>query len=1412
MNTYHLTHPQKRIWYNEKLYPQTSLHNIGGLVVIKGTIQLEKLAQAILYFIQANDGVRLQITEQEGEPQQYISHNVPEAIDFFDFSQQDTPHITFRHWAEETFRTPLWSLDQPLFYFATFKVSQQEMGYFVKFHHIICDGWSILLISQQVVNFYEQLLKTPHPTIPPRPSYLTYIEEETNYLASARFLKDKTFWLEQFTTLPTDNTPTTSPTTLSSNRQTYLLDQTTSETVRLLCERFNSSAATLFTTLFLLYYRFYEQTNDVVIGVPVFNRIGRQNRQIFGMFTSTMPLRVTLHEGWTIAQLFNQVNKALRASLTHQRYPYDLLVHDLQLRQQGRPTLYTMCINYYNTQLRNTIDGVPLENEEIHTGCQLYDLQFIIHEWSSHISLSFDYRVTEYASTHIDDLFAILTHLLKQIPSPETITLQQLNPLPPFIQQKLLFDFNPPTTPYPQQATLSDLIEKQAQRTPHNIAVSNGRQHLTYAQLINKANQVAHFLLAKGVRAHQFVGVMAHKDINLLPSIIGILKAGAAYIPLDPQTPLARVQTVLHQASAHFLLSNLALQVADDIETLSLSDPAIAQQASDSLPPISQAHDPVYLIFTSGSTGTPKGIVIEHRHLIHYLWWAKTTYFVGETDIFALHASLAFDLTVTSLFAPLLVGAQIRLYASDEHTYALYKVIQENVATIVKLTPSELSLLSDQDNSQSSIRCFIVGGEDFKTSLAQTITDNFKPQSINIYNEYGPTETVVGCLIHRYDPTQDVEHSVPIGVPISNTAVYILNDSLQPLPPGAVGQLYISGAGVGRGYLHNQALTKARFLDNPFIPGWRMYKSGDLARLTAQNVLMYLGRQDDQVKIHGYRIEPGEITNCLQQLKQVKEALVIIQQSETSDKTLCAYLVTTTPLPEATIRNHLAARLPHYMIPSHLFFLEELPLSASGKVNKKALPKPEVTTAVQPYLAPTTYAAGLLIDVITEVLEGQQIGLNHNFIQLGGDSIKAIRVAAKLQQYNYNLATAHLLSQPTISHMLPHLEAINSQANAPDTSPSTGIMEPTPILVWFTSLNLVAPQQYHQSLLLEVHQPLSNAALTDILHQLRHHHDALRLNYQPDDNTFFYTPLSEVSPIQVSDYNLSNLTLEAAQERLAQVGQQMKTAVNLTHDCLLQAATFQLANGRQLLLLIAHHIIIDGVSWQILLDDLLLLLRQQQNNRPLALPPPTLTYQTWSSLLRQQTIQFEAEQLYWQTIVTHCNQAPILPSHTRTGDSRQQFLHTMPLTSQDLNEANQTYDTKSNELLLAALSLALFRWQQITDIPLLIESHGREATLGNLWRTVGWFTAVYPLYLSFSQDTLKHRINTVKTTLQAVPTGGLGYGVLHHLHHQLPPLTSPLIRFNYLGEWDTALDTTTFSRLDWSTGQMWPPTTNSTPS
>jgi amino acid adenylation domain-containing protein/non-ribosomal peptide synthase protein (TIGR01720 family) len=910
-----------------------------------------------------------------------------------------------------------------------------------------------------------------------------------------------------------------------------------------------------------------------------------------------------------------------------------------------------------------------------------------------------------------------------------------------------------------------------------------------------------------GVGPETLVAICVERSPELIVGILGILKAGAAYVPLDPGNPQARLSLVLGSAKPRVLVTRQELMSrlpSHEAAAVCLDTdwPAIERQSTADVPQVATADNLAYVIYTSGSTGVPKGTLITHRGLRNYLAWCADAYGITEGAGAPLHSSVAFDLSVTSIFVPLIGGGAVTIVPELPAGDGLGRLLaDERHYGFIKLTPAHLQALALQVPPallRARTRTVIVGGEALHGETLRAWWDS--SPDLRVFNEYGPTETVVGSSFYEATAASGAG-SVAIGRPIANTELYVLDRFGQPVPPGVEGELFIGGRGVARGYLNRPELTAEKFVPDAFgpTPGARLYRTGDVARWRGDGVLEYVGRGDQQVKIRGYRVELGDVEAALRQQPGVSEAVALLREDIPGDRRLVAYVVTSaqaTGFAIDDLQERLRTQLPEYMVPAVVVRLDALPLSAIGKVDRRSLPAPsgERPTLRHGYAAPRTPAEATLAQVWAEVLRLERVGIHDNFFALGGDSILSLQVVARAMQLGWRFAPRQVFEHPTVAALAAVARVASGQLAAQDAL--VGPVPLTPIQHWFFSHQLPKPHHYNQAFRMAL-TPGALAVLDDTWMALQRHHDALRFRFARTDNRWTQTATPVETAGHISTIDLRGVAPAARLRLEERATGAVQASLDLANGPVARAVVLLTDATPPHLFLVLHHLVVDGVSWRILLADFELAGRQLRAGQPVALPPKSSSVRQWAEALQAAAAgeDFRAGLPFW---VATSAPAARLPRDRKDGSNTIRASRTQlaTLTREDTQALLQELPARGaghmHDALLAGLVQALEAWTGEPTWRIDLEGHGREELPGDVdvSRTVGWFTSIYPVRLTAAARPLD-TLRAVKTTLRDVPQNGLAYGVLRYLDvpgaevvRDAPPAE---ILVNYLGQADQAL-------------------------
>ncbi|MEM9487289.1 MAG: amino acid adenylation domain-containing protein, partial [Cyanobacteria bacterium P01_F01_bin.116] len=892
-------------------------------------------------------------------------------------------------------------------------------------------------------------------------------------------------------------------------------------------------------------------------------------------------------------------------------------------------------------------------------------------------------------------------------------------------------------------------------------------------------------------------GVCVERSLEMVVALLAILKAGGAYVPVDPGYPHERLQFMLQDAQVSVLLTQVSLleklpQQQAKLFCLDRDWSEIEYQSTQNLKTELTPENLAYVIYTSGSTGQPKGVMNRHGSICNRLLWMQEVYGLTPDDRVLQKTPFSFDVSVWEFFWPLLVGARLVVAKPEGHKDSAYLIdlmVQQQITT-VHFVPSMLAAFL-QDPDIDRLQCLkrvICSGEALSSQLQQ---DFFTHLDCELHNLYGPTEAAIDVTAWHCQPDSA---TVPIGRPIANTQLYILDSDLQPVPIGVSGELHIGGAGLARGYLNRPELTQEKFVENPFGEG-RLYKTGDLARYRSDGAIDYIGRIDYQVKLRGFRIELGEIEAVL--ARQVQQCVAMVREDTPGNKRLVAYVVHNDALEGEfdgdSLKAYLKQHLPDYMVPTVLVPLEALPLTPNGKIDRKALDAPDAGPS-QEFVAPQTDEEIILTEIWQDILSQEKIGIHDNFFELGGDSILSIQMIAQARKAGLSLRPKQLFQYQTISELA---YASIHEAESPilaNQGQVTGPVPLTPIQHWFFDQQWSNPHHFNQAILLQVPSDIQEDKLRQSLADLVAHHDALRLRFEQRDGQWYQDHSEDNVEIPLDKVDLSHLSGTEQEKEMVAIATQKQASLDLSQGPIGRIVLFNLGE-QQRLLLIFHHLVIDGVSWRILLGDLWDLYHHTE--QPLQLPPKTTAYQDWSLQLETYSQSDALKPDYWLNLPW--SQVAPLPVDITSASSTVAEAVTLSTslgveeTEQLLQQVPDAYNTQINDALLTALGDVIGAWTDSNTVLVNLEGHGREPLVETIdvSRTVGWFTSLYPVLLTTTpQESPGENLKAVKESLREVPQGGLGYGLLRYMTQDsvLNALPTPQLSFNYLGQIDKGLD------------------------
>jgi amino acid adenylation domain-containing protein/non-ribosomal peptide synthase protein (TIGR01720 family) len=1277
-------------------------------------------------------------------------------------------------------------------------------------HHIIMDGWCTNLLWQDFNAFYAAHHRGEKLLLPPARRYSTYI----NWLTCRDKEESIAYWRGYLTgyespaTIPAAQELSAKTPGYRQETESLVIDKRQTKLLNKISGEYGITVNNILQTAWGILLAKYNDSHDVVFGSVVSGRPAEIEgiSEMIGLFINTIPVRVSYDTTTTITALLQKVQQDSMDSEPHHYHP---LAEIQSLTGVGRDLVNHIVVfeNYPSLAGPGPHNpaGAGKESFEV-TNVQVfeltnYDLALIIAP-GEEILLRMDYNANTYDQAGIRRLLDRLNNLVDKIIVDAKTRVAEIELVTRTERHELMTALDRTEVGFPHTQNLVDLFRQQAGRNPENIAVRSGQHTLTYRELDHSSDRLAVTLREKGVGRDAIVGLLMDRSIELIIAILGTLKAGGAYLPLDIDYPAERTAYLLRDSGALLLLTAgnpdaesayphvPALDIRDTLE-------AHRQQAAPPPPVPTEAIQPsdlCYVIYTSGTTGQPKGVMIEHRNVVRLLFNDEFQFRFSTDDVWTMFHSQAFDFSVWEIFGALLTGGRLILVPkmTARDPAAFLHILQQERVTVLSQTPGAFyNLMREEDLRPApdlALRYVVFGGEALAPRKLKRWHDKYP--AVRLINMYGITETTVHVTFKEITRAEIERNLSNIGKPIPTLAVYIYDRDQRLTPKGIAGELYIGGSGLARGYLGNPELTGRKFVADPANPQERLYRSGDLARILDSGEIEYLGRLDDQVKIRGFRIELGEIEGQLSACPGITE-VAVIARTKAGTMELAAYYVSPAAVTPETLRSYLAGKLPDFMLPARYIRLDALPLTPNGKLDRKALPEPGII-AEDLYEAPQSPEEKLLAEIWSKVLDSGFAGVTDNFFTSGGDSIKSIRIIAGARAAGYVLTARDIFSFPTIRQLAPRMK---KTSDIPDQSPVTGKSPLSPIQRWFFSTPTPARHHFNQSVLLQFPGGLSRKWTERLLGKLLEHHDALRMVCREENGTIILENKGPgVLPFPITESDLRDAADPAA--ALLAAATQLQCGVDLPRGPLLKTGLFHLRDGSRLLI-VAHHLIIDTVSWRILLEDLATLHRQLTTEQPLKVPFKTMPFLSWPLRLREyrNTPAALRAKEYWEKTLRQSY--PAIPPDYPTGENslryydRVSFLLPQAITAKLLTETHSAFHTRINDILLAGLALAAYRQYGLNRIGIDLEGHGREEILPgtDLSRTVGWFTTIFPVLLEVGDPDPTTVIVRIKEALRDIPNNGIDYLLLAYPDPDaktspLTPANRPGISFNYLGQID----------------------------
>jgi len=1310
----------------------------------------------------------------------------------------------------------------PLMRLSLFRKDENEFSFVWTFHHILVDGRSRLLLLQEVFARYEASKRGSRLESPqPRP-YSDYI----HFLEACDFERTELYWRRllngYLAAAPLNLGGPRGHSTEGSCRflQEHRLSPATTAALETFARQNQLTLNTLIQAAWAFLLSRYAGEDDVVFGATRACRKStlQDSESMIGLFINTLPVRLKIGGRDTVMDCL----KALRAQWVSLReYEHTPLskIQSWSDVPSGQPLFDTIVVfENFHLEAKLKALGEEWKTRSVHVHQQThYPLTLEVYAERS-LLLRIDYAENRFDEACVQRMLGHLRELLVEMMARPDVHPGKLRLLTEFEKQELLEQRNQPDSsvlpsriPCDEDVTLDELLEQQVKRAPSALAVTCEDLSITYCELNTRANALAHRLRELGVGPDVIVGLCMERSVDLIVALVAVLKAGGAYLPIDLAYPKERLAFMLDDSQARVLLTQTNLlgnlpSTRARVVCVDSPDAILPRMTStQDRKTLTTPDNLAYVIYTSGTTGKPKGTLISHRNVVRLLSATDSWYQFSERDVWTFFHSHAFDFSVWEIWGALLFGGRLVVvpYLVSRSPETFYRLLAAEQVTILNQTPSAFCQLIRAEETVGqkdlALRYVIFGGEALEMQALRPWYERHGDQLPKLVNMYGITETTVH-VTYRPLSLEDLNSGSVIGVPIPDLQVYILDGNGQPTPIGVAGEMCVGGSGLARGYLNRPELTSERFIPSPFShePGARLYKTGDLARFLPGQDIEYFGRIDQQVKIRGFRIELGEIESVLCQHPSVREAMVLAREDVPGEKRLVAYVVPREPITAPEFRSHLKRLVPEYMVPAAFVILDKLPLTSNGKVDRKTLPAPEHERPDLDarYVAPSTAIQARLAAIWAKVLRLERVGVSDNFFELGGDSILSIQVIGQARQAGLALTPKLLFRYQTIAE-LAHFVS-QDDAMETDQGQTHGNGRLTPIGHWFFEQDLTDPHHFNQAFMFGLKEPLETSYFRAALEQVESHHDALRLRFRRGAAGWNQEYIASNGRVSFEQIDLSLLNEPSSRTTMFEAASRCQASLDLAEGPLWRVLHFKMPAGyADRVLIVIHHLAVDGVSWRILLEDLESAYNQLKKGQNVRLPAKTSSFQQWALKLAEYSVASElrAQLDYWRRVSGRSYaQLPL----DDVGPRSRQIVENSSTTIKVRLEASETqallqqvpavYKTQVNDVLLTALTLAFREWTGSDELYVNLEGHGREDIIEgvDLSRTIGWFTSIFPVLLRLDNISPGPALKSVKEQLRRIPQKGIGYGILRYLagHSELSGQAEPEVLFNYLGQFD----------------------------
>lgn len=1336
-----LTLPQQDIYFEQLLFPNEPIYNIGARISIKGFLNKEIFEQAYIALIQQHDAYRCHLTEVHDSPEMLITDKIRQ-LEFIDFSFKKNKERAVLDLMQKEFKKPF-NIEKDIFLyrFVLIKVNDNFHYLFSVYHHIITDGWGTSLMFTRLVKNYNEILEhgaiiTAYPF-----SYESFIIEDQEYFRSMKFINDKEYWTEKFKVLPENlfQKLDSSITINTSYRKEFIVKRAVyNELVRLALET-KSSTFHIILAILYTYLGKKSQNDSVSIGLPVLNRSGAKFKKTVGLFMGVNPLLLSIDEEETFIDLVEKIKAQLKHDYRQQRFPLGQLVKELGVFSQ-KERIFNVTLSYekqdYSSHFKNTVTKVvPLSHESERVALALYIREF---DETEDVKIDFDYNLNYFTRESINKLTGHFQVLMEAVLSDSGQKIKNLNFLTEHECQKLLIKFNNSEEAYPDNKTIIQLFEDQAAKAPGSIAVWDSLTNLTYKELKERSDNIAKHLLSGFGENNMPVGVLTERSTELIIILLGILKAGKCYIPIDPMLPKERIEYIIRHSQASLIITEEAflkefestrtsgdknqIRFITKEELLRFEDTWVTELSHHANP-----GDTAYIIYTSGSTGNPKGVEVGHRALTNFLTSIQNIPQVQANDVLYSVTTYSFDISILEFFTPLISGASVFIAekATLNNIEQLKKELEQIAPSIIQATPSFYQMLFNagwKGNKNLKILC---GGDSLNESLAEKLITHSK----EVWNMYGPTETTVWSSTKRIYKPSDASN---IGKPINNTQIYILDKGLNLLPENTAGRIFIAGDGVAKGYYKNEKLTREKFIDNPFYitakNNPKMYDTGDLGKWNGEGEITFLGRNDFQVKVRGFRIELGEIETHIFRFSPLIKQVVADVKEVNGEKVLVAYFKIDRALDrnlginKIECREYLRDRLPEYMIPGFYIELDDIPLTPNGKIDRKTLPDVTAEDLIRrKFVAPKSETEKKLAEIWREMLGMDEIGITDNFFELGGHSLLAGKIINSIsRELNHEVSLKSIFQNQTIESLA---KVLGNDGKEKIFIPKAEIKSLYALTydqtnIWLASQKQGFSNSYNMYSVFEIEGDIDTLLLEKSINSIIRENEILRTNFVEKNGEIYQTIRED------REFSLDILDLDG-KDFLSSIKSYVSQNFDLSADLLFKSIIIHY-NDKKYLIFLTHHIIVDGISLEIILTKLIGIY-----NGISIKATGDIQFKDYSEWLQRQN-NFQVESNIPKVYLGNNTYTKVLINNQIPGIVKSKVFHLSIPQYDELRKISSANNTTLFSSILTILSVVLNKIYQQNPICLGTVFSGRNNA--QLEEAVGMFIKTLPFLLSVKEE------------------------------------------------------------------------------